>query len=147
MKIALGSDHAGFELKEIIKKELEQMKIEFFDCGPYDDSPVDYTDFAAAVCKMIQEKKAERGILICGTGIGMSIAANKHKGILASLVDNTYSAEMTRRHNDSNVLVLPGRLIGKDLAKAILKIWIETPYEGGRHDKRLQKIREIESGF
>jgi len=144
MKIALGSDHAGFELKEIIKKELEAMKIECRDFGPHSEESVDYTDFASAVCGSIQKKEHDRGILICGTGIGMSIAANKHKGILASLVDNTFSAEMTRRHNNSNVLVLPGRLIGKDLAKAILKKWIETPYEGGRHDRRLEKIREIE---
>jgi ribose 5-phosphate isomerase B len=144
MKIALGSDHAGFELKEEMKKFLSQNKYDYKDFGAYNEESCDYPDYAVKVCNAVLKEGYDRGVLVCGTGIGMSIAANKFKGIYAALVDNSFSARMTRSHNDSNVLVLPGRLIGKDLGRDIIKIWLETKYEGGRHDKRVNKIKEIE---
>jgi ribose 5-phosphate isomerase B len=144
MKIALGSDHAGFELKEEMKKFLSQNKYDYKDFGTYNEESCDYPDYAVKVCNAMLKEGYDRGVLVCGTGIGMSIAANKFKGIYAALVDNSFSARMTRSHNDSNVLVLPGRLIGKDLGRDIIKIWLETKYEGGRHDKRVNKIKEIE---
>ena len=144
MKIALGSDHAGWELKEEIKKFLSIQKAEYKDFGPYNEESVDYPDYAEKVCEAILTGKFDRGILVCGTGIGMSIAANKIKGIYAALVDNTFSAEMSIKHNNSNVLVLPGRLIGKTLGTEIVKTWMNTAYESGRHDKRLNKIKAIE---
>ena len=147
MKIALGSDHAGWELKEEIKKFLSIQKADYKDFGPYNEESVDYPDYAEKVCESVVSGKYERGILICGTGIGMSIAANKIKGIYAALVDNTFSAEMSIKHNNSNVLVMPGRLIGKTLATEIVKIWMNTAYEGGRHDKRNDKLKALEGKF
>ena len=144
MKIALGSDHAGWELKEEVKKFLSIQKVEYKDFGPYNEESVDYPDYAEKVCEAILSGKFDRGILICGTGIGMSIAANKIKGIYAALVDNTFSAEMSIKHNNANVIVLPGRLIGKTLGTEIIKTWINTSYEAGRHDKRLNKVKAIE---
>ncbi|MBN2754035.1 MAG: ribose 5-phosphate isomerase B [Candidatus Goldbacteria bacterium] len=145
MKIALASDHAGLELKDFIKQHLEKQGHEVKDYGTYTEESCDYTDFAELACDAVVKGQSERGILFCGTGIGMSIVANKIKGIYAALVDNTFSAAMTRRHNDSNVLVMPGRLIGKDIAKEIAGIWIATQYEGGRHDRRLNKIKAVEN--
>jgi ribose 5-phosphate isomerase B len=145
MKIALGSDHAGWELKEEIKKYLSTQKIEYKDFGPYNEESVDYPDYTEKVGEALLSGKYDRGILICGTGIGMSIAANKIKGIYAALVDNTYTAVFARKHNNSNVLVLPGRMIAKNLANEIVKIWLATEYEGARHEKRLDKIKAIEA--
>ena len=145
MKIALGSDHAGWELKEEVKKFLSIQKADYKDFGPYNEEPVDYPDYTEKVCEAVLSGKFDRGILICGTGIGMSIAANKIKGIYAALVDNTYSAEMSIKHNNSNVLVMPGRLIGKTLGTEIVRTWMNTVYEAGRHDKRLNKIKAIEN--
>jgi len=145
MKIALGSDHAGLELKDYIKHHLEKQGHEVKDYGTYTEESCDYTDFAELACDAVIKGQSERGILFCGTGIGMSIVANKIKGIYAALVDNTFSARMTRSHNDSNVLVLPGRMIGKDMAKEITDIWLTTKYEGGRHDRRLNKIKAVEN--
>ena len=144
MKIALGSDHAGWELKEEIKKSLSLQKIEYKDFGPYNEESVDYPDYTEKVGEAVISGKYDRGILICGTGIGMSIAANKIKGIYAALVDNTYTALFARKHNNSNVLVLPGRMIGKALADEIVRIWLSAEYEGSRHEKRLDKIKAIE---
>jgi ribose 5-phosphate isomerase B len=145
MKIALGSDHAGWELKEEIKKYLSTQKTEYKDFGPYNEESVDYPDYTEKVGEAVLSGKYDRGILICGTGIGMSIAANKIKGIYAALVDNTYTAVFARKHNNSNVLVLPGRMIAKNLADEIVKIWLATEYEGARHDKRIDKIKAIEA--
>jgi len=145
MKIALGSDHAGLELKDFIKHHLEKQGHEVKDYGTYTEESCDYTDFAELACDAVVKGQSERGILFCGTGIGMSIVANKIKGVYAALVDNTFSARMTRSHNDSNVLVLPGRIIGKDIAKEITDIWLSTKYEGGRHDRRLNKIKAVEN--
>ncbi len=145
MKLALGSDHAGWELKEEAKKWLSLNKYEFKDFGAYNEQSCDYTDYAEKVCEAVLSGKFERGVLVCGTGIGMSIAANKIKGVYAALVDSTFTAEMSRKHNNSNVLVLPGRMIGKGIADEILRIWITTEYDAGRHDKRIDKIKKIEN--
>ncbi len=145
MNIALGSDHAGWELKEEVKKFLSIQKADYKDFGPYNEEPVDYPDYAEKVCEAVLSGKFDRGILICGTGIGMSIAANKIKGIYAALVDNTFSAEMTMKHNNPNVLVMPGRLIGKTMGTEIVRIWLNTKYEAGRHEKRLNKVKALES--
>lgn len=144
MKIALACDHGGFTLKEVIKSYLEELKIEYVDYGTYSEESVDYPDFAYKGAKGIVNGEADRGIFICGTGIGMSIAANKVRGIRAALCYNIYAAEMSRRHNNSNVLCLGGRVLGNELAKAIVKKWIETPFDGGRHERRISKISEIE---
>jgi len=144
MKIALACDHGGFSLKEVIKSYLEELSIEYVDYGTYSEESVDYPDFAYRAAKAIVEGEADRGIFICGTGIGISIAANKVRGIRAALCYNVYAAEMSRRHNDANVLCLGGRVLGTELAKRIVKTWLETPFEGGRHQRRIEKISRIE---
>lgn len=145
MKIAIGSDHGGFELKQQIKKLLDQLNIEYDDFGTEGTNSCDYTDFAIPACEKVANNEYTRGILICGTGIGMSIVANKVKGIRAALVDNLYSAKMTRMHNDSNVLCLGGRTIGPEIAFEIVKIWLATEFEGGRHIRRIGKISDYEN--
>lgn len=145
MRVALGSDHAGWDLKEELKKFLSVNKIDYKDFGCYNEEPCDYPDYTVKVCEAVLSTGFDRGVLVCGTGIGMSIAANKMRGIYAALVDNTFSALRARTHNDSNVLVLPGALIGKKLGTEILNIWLAGKYEGGRHDKRIKKIKDIES--
>jgi len=144
MKIAIGSDHAGFELKEIISQLLKEMGHEVIDMGTVSNSSVDYPDFAETVSKAVSEGSVDRGVLICGTGIGMSIVANKFKNVRAALCNDLFTAKMSRLHNDANVLAIGGRIVGKDLAKEIVNIWINTPFEGGRHLKRLEKINLIE---
>jgi len=145
MKIALGSDHAGFFLKEEIKKYLSINKIDYKDFGTYNKEPCDYPDLTIKVCEAILKGDFDRGILVCGTGIGMSIAANKIRGIYAALCDNTFTAYLSRSKNNTNVLVLPGNIVAPALAKEIIRIWFETEFEGGRHEKRINKIKEIES--
>ncbi len=143
MKVAIGSDHGGYGLKQEIAKLLEKLGYTFKDYGNYDASSCDYNDIAKVVAKDVAEGKADRGILICGTGIGMSIQANKVKGIRAALVHDCFTAEMTRLHNDSNVLAMGGRVIGIDLALQIVKIWLETPFsEADRHQRRIDKIEK-----
>jgi len=144
MKVALACDHGGFRLKEVIKSYLEELGVEYIDFGTYSEDSVDYSDFAYKAAKAIVEGEADRGIFICGTGIGISIAANKVKGIRAALCYNIYAAEMSRRHNNANVLCLGGRVLGEELAKAIVKVWLETPFDGGRHERRINKISQIE---
>ena len=144
MKIALACDHGGYRLKEVIKSYLEELGIEYVDYGTYSEESVDYPDFAFKAAKGIVNGEADRGIFICGTGIGISIAANKVRGIRAALCYNVYAAEMSRRHNDANVLCLGGRVLGEELAKRIVKAWLETPFEGGRHERRINKIHRIE---
>lgn len=143
MKIAIASDHAGFELKSYIKGYL--LKKGFFveDFGTDSEESVDYPDYAKKVCEAILFKGFERGILICGSGVGMSISANRFKGIRAALCQDLYTAEFSRFHNDSNVLCLSGRLIGKGLAEKIVDVWFSTNFEGGRHQKRIEKIEKI----
>jgi ribose 5-phosphate isomerase B len=144
MKIALGSDHAGFELKEDLRALLAGQKIEVVDLGAKDESPVDYPDIGASVAEKVSRGEVERGVLICGSGIGMSIVANRFPGVRAALCHDVYTSRMSREHNDANLLVLGGRLIGKGLAREIVKVWLATGFEGGRHQKRLDKIGALE---
>ena len=145
MKIALGSDHASFELKEYIKSELGKMGHEVSDLGADSEKSVDYPDYAAKVCREIKAKKADYGILFCGSGLGMSITANKFRGIRAALCNDLYLASMARRHNNANILVMGGRVVGKGLAVEIVKIFLTTAFEGGRHQDRLDKVAKIEN--
>ncbi len=144
MKIAIGCDHAGFALKNEITQILEGFNIEWEDFGTKDEESVDYPDFGEKVSSAVSKGNLDRGILICGTGIGMSIVANKFPGVRAALCSEDYSAKMSRMHNDANLLVLPGRVIDKETAMQIVKMWFNTDFEGGRHQRRLDKIKEIE---
>lgn len=146
-RIAIGSDHAGLELKNFIKDILIQRGIEPIDYGTHEDSSVDYPDFGEQVSFAVARGEVERGILICGTGLGMSIVANKFPGIRATLCHDEYTARMSRLHNDSNILVMGGRVIEREVALKILLTWLETPFEGGRHSRRLDKILKIEKRF
>ncbi len=147
MKIALGCDHAGFGLKEEILGLLQTLNVEFVDCGTNSTTSVDYPDFGEKVSALVSSGKIERGILICGTGLGMSMVANKFPNVRASLCNDLFTAKMSRLHNDANVLVLGGRVIGKDLAYEIVRTWMSTPFEGDRHLKRLNKIKKIEESL
>ncbi len=144
MKIAIGSDHAGFGLKDEVVGLLRDLKIDVLDCGTDGTNSVDYPDFGAKVSEFVSTGKIEKGILICGTGLGMSMVANKFPNVRASLCNDLFTAKMSRLHNDANILVMGGRIIGRDLAAEIVKTWISTPFEGDRHLRRLQKIRKIE---
>ncbi|MDP2167478.1 MAG: ribose 5-phosphate isomerase B [Thermodesulfovibrionales bacterium] len=144
MTIAIGSDHAGVELKEELISLLKEMGIEYADMGTSSPASVDYPDFGELVSEAVLKGEADRGILICGTGIGMSIAANKFPGIRASLCNDLFTAKMSRLHNDANILVIGGRIVGQGLAREIAKVWLETPFDGGRHLDRLRKITVIE---
>jgi ribose 5-phosphate isomerase B len=145
MKTGIGCDHAGLELKNEIIKLLSALGIECIDYGTNTPESVDYPDFGEKVSEAVSSGKIERGILICGTGIGMSIVANKFPRIRASLCNDLFTAQMSRRHNDANILVLGGRIVGKDLAKEIVKTWVNTPFDGERHASRLKKITLIEN--
>ncbi len=143
MKIALGADHAGFELKEKIKKFLQDAGHEVLDLGCYSTESVDYPVYGAKVAKAVLQGEAERGILVCGTGLGMSMVANRFPGIRAALCHELFTARMSRLHNDANVLVLGGRVIGDVLALEMVKVFLETPFEGGRHLRRVNQIDEL----
>ena len=143
-KIAIGSDHAGFGLKEEVLGLLKGRNIDIVDCGTNSVESVDYPDFGAKVSELVSSGEVDRGILICGTGLGMSMVANKYPKVRAALCNDLFCAKMSRMHNDANVLVLGGRVIGKDLAAEIVQVWLNTPFEGDRHLKRLQKIKNIE---
>lgn len=144
MRVAIGSDHAGVELRKEIIEMMQEMNIEVKDVGCECGTSVDYPDYAIPVAELVANGEADRGILICGTGIGMSIAANKVKGIRCALVHDLFSAKATRLHNDSNVLAMGERVIGPGLALEIAKVWLTTEYEGGRHGKRVGKITAYE---
>jgi len=144
MKIAIGSDHAGFGLKEDLLEHLQGLNHDIVDCGTDTTASVDYPDFGEKVSKMVSSGEVERGILICGTGLGMSMVANKFPNVRAALCNDLFSAKMSRLHNDANVLVLGGRIIGKDLAAEIVRTWMSTAFEGERHMRRLNKIKKIE---
>jgi len=144
MKIAIGSDHAGFGLKEDVLALLKETGSEVIDCGTNTTASVDYPDFGEKVSRMVSAGEVDRGILICGTGIGMSMVANKFPNVRAALCNDLFSAKMSRLHNDANILVLGGRIIGKDLAAEIVRTWLDTAFEGDRHMRRLQKIKKIE---
>ena len=141
--IAIGCDHGGFELKCAVMNHLLNKKIEYVDCG-CEGERVDYPDIAEAVCKKVTSGECELAILVCGTGIGMSIAANKIKGIRAAVCSDWYSAKYTRLHNDANVLCMGGRVIGARLAEEIVDIFLNTEFEGGRHAARVEKIMKLE---
>jgi ribose 5-phosphate isomerase B len=147
MKIAVGSDHAGFELKEYVKMILLERQETVTDVGTDSTESVDYADFGLKVAELVSRGEAEKGILVCGTGIGMSIIANKVKGVRASLIFDLYTAIQSRRHLDANILVLGGRVTGKGLAEEIVKAWLDTPFEGGRHQKRIDKITTWENSY
>ena len=142
--LAIGSDHGGYELKEHIKKYLDEKGVECKDFGCYDESSVDYPDIAKVLCKSINDGECENGILVCGTGIGISIAANKIDGIRAAHCHDVYSAEMTKRHNNANVICMGGRVVGRELAFKIIDAWLGAEFEGGRHQTRIDKIHELE---
>lgn len=142
MKIAIAADHGGVELKEALKEKFRAF--EFTDLGTHGSDSVDYPDFASAVGKRVAAGEFDRGILICGSGIGISIAANKIKGIRAALCHNTYTAEMARRHNDANVIAMGGRVVDEATAIAMTEIFLKTEFEGGRHARRVDKISSLE---
>lgn len=148
MKIAIGADHAGYRLKDEVVPFLQSLGHEIEDVGCSCDQSVDYPDYALPVCDLVTSGKAERGILICGTGIGMSIAANKVRGIRCALVSDMFSAKATREHNDTNVLALGERVLGPGVALEIIRIWLETPFSNGeRHVGRVYKVMQIEEQF
>lgn len=138
--VAIAADHGGFDLKSVLAPELRALGYEVLDLGTMSRDSVDYPDFAEALAGAIRDGRAARGVLICGTGIGMSIAVNRHRAIRAALVHDATSARLARQHNDANVLVLGGRLLGPELAKDCLKTFFTTPFDGGRHAKRVAKM-------
>ncbi|MBQ7580073.1 MAG: ribose 5-phosphate isomerase B [Clostridia bacterium] len=143
--IYVGCDHGGFDLKETVIDYLEKNNIDFTDVGCYNKESVDYPDVAKEVCTAIIEGRADKGILLCGTGIGISIAANKFKGIRAAICSDTYCAKFSRLHNDANVLCLGGRVLGPGLAREIIDVFLTTDFEGKHHIDRLLKIQKIEN--
>ena len=145
MKLMIGSDHGGFELKEEVKKYLESLGHEVVDVGTYTPDSCDYPDIAKAGCEKITSGECERGILICGTGIGISMAANKIRGIRAACCSDTYSARYTRLHNDANVLCFGGRVVGGGLACELVDAYLSVEFEGGRHQRRVDKIMTLEA--
>lgn len=147
MKIAIGSDHGGFKLKEIIKTFLQDQSFFFQDFGTLSEDSVDYPDFALKVAEAVAGGQFDRGILICGTGIGIGIAANKVKGIRAALCHDTFSARASREHNNANILTMGERVIGPGLALDIVKVWLESEFTGGRHAIRIGKIQDIEEKY
>jgi len=138
--ILIGSDHAGFALKELVKQELSRKGVSFLDVGCKDEHSCDYPVFAQEVCQGILTGGGSGGILICGTGLGMSMAANRYHGIRAALCTTEFHARMSRAHNDSNVLVIGGRVTGSELALSILSVWLDTPFDGDRHQRRIDLI-------
>jgi len=144
MQIGLACDHGGFELKEELKAFLKLLGVEPIDMGTFNEDSVDYPDFGVLVAEKVSQGELEKGILICGTGIGMSIVANKFPRIRAALVNDLYSSRCSREHNDANILIIGGRIVGKELAKEIVRVWLETPFAGGRHKRRLEKIEALE---
>lgn len=144
MKIAIGSDHGGLELKENIKNYLKEEGYDYLDLGTDSDESVDYPEYGYKVSKAVNSGECDLGIVCCGTGIGISISANKVKGIRCALCSDCYSARMAREHNNANVLALGGRVVGKDLAKEIVNTFLNGKFQGGRHERRVNKITNIE---
>ena len=142
--IAIGSDHGGYLLKEELKKHLDAKRIKYIDFGTDSTASVDYPVYAKRVCEAIQEGRCDKGILICGTGIGMSMCANKCKGIRAAVCGDHFSAEFTRKHNNANVLCMGARTIGAGVALQIADIFLTTEYEGGRHERRIAMMMDLE---
>ena len=146
MKIAIGSDHRGFEAKERIKTLLRELKMDVTDHGTNSRDACDYPVLAIGVAGDVAGGRADRGILLCGTGLGMCIAANKVRNVRAAPCHDRITAEMSRRHNDANVLCLSAHLLGDELVENMVRLWLETPFEGGRHARRVEKISRFESG-
>lgn len=144
MQIGLACDHAGFELKEELKAFLKSLGVKAIDMGAFNEDSVDYPDFGMLVAEKVSRGELEKGILICGTGIGMSMVANKFPRIRAAVANDLYSSRCSREHNDANILIMGGRTVGKDLAKEIVRVWLETPFAGGRHKRRIEKIEALE---
>lgn len=144
MIIAIGSDHRGYQAKEKIKAMLTSQGHEVLDNGTDATSSCDYPDAAYPTCKQVTTGQAEKGVLLCGTGIGMSITANKVRGVRAAVCHDELTAEMSRRHNNANILCLPADLIGEELTRRIVDLWLHTDFEGGRHERRIRKISELE---
>ena len=146
-KIALASDHGGFDLKESVIAHLLNTGWEVDELGPRSGDSVDYPDYGIKLAEAVAEKKVDRGIVICGTGIGMSIVVNRYPGIRGTLCSDVFTAKLCREHNDSNILIMGGRVIGKGLAAEIVNTWLNTPFEGGRHQRRLDKINQIDASL
>jgi len=146
MKLAIASDHAGFELKRELLELLSHRKVTVHDVGTFSADAVDYPDFAIEVAKAVAAGVADVGVLVCGTGIGMSIVANKFKGVRAALCHTEFEARMSRAHNDANILCLGSRVTGAGLARVVLEAFLNTKFEGGRHERRVQKIKDVEAG-
>ena len=146
MKIALGSDHGGYELKEYIKTVIEKMGHEYVDFGCNSLESCDYPDFGAAAAKAVAAGECEKGIVVCTSGIGISITANKVKGIRCACCSDCYSAKMTRKHNDANMIAMGARVVGVDLGRMIAETFLTTDFEGGRHQRRIDQIMAIEAG-
>ena len=146
MKLVIGSDHGGYQLKEVIKLLLLDLSVEFEDYGVHSEASVNYPLVAEQVSLAVAQGKFARGILVCGTGIGVSIAANKVKGIRAALCGDVFSAVMSREHNDANVLCLGQRVIGCGLAEMIVKVWLETEFTAGRHARRVELLGKLDAG-
>ena len=144
MRFAIGSDHAGYRLKEHLKQRLKADGHEVDDLGTDSEEPVDYPPICAAVGRVVAEGRAERGIVLGGSGQGEQISANKVRGVRAALCNDLFTAEYSRRHNDANVLSIGARIVGEGLADEILSVWVDTPFEGGRHQKRVDEIAQIE---
>ncbi|MFS0673166.1 ribose 5-phosphate isomerase B [Ornithinibacillus sp. 179-J 7C1 HS] len=144
MKVIISGDHAGMTIRNEVKNLLEEMGIEYEDIGCSCETSVDYPDYALPAAERVANGEFDRGILVCGTGIGMSISANKVKGIRCALLSDVYSAKLTRMHNDANMIAMGERVLGPGLAREITKAWLETDFEGGRHENRLNKIKAYE---
>ncbi len=146
MTVALACDHSALDMKNMVKTLLDEMHIEYKDFGTDTTDSCDYPVFAARAAKAVASGECDKGIVICGTGIGVSIAANKVKGVRCALCSEPYSAKLTRLHNDSNVLAMGARVIGPELARMIAETWLTTPFEGGRHQRRVDLITALEEG-
>ncbi len=146
MRLAIGCDHGGFALKEAVRDHLEKNAIEYEDFGAYSADSVDYAPIAAKAARYVAEGKADFGILICSTGLGISMAANKVKGIRAAVCTNEFCAEMTRRHNNANILCMGGKVIDRETALKLVDIFLNTGFDGGRHQRRIDQIAQIEEG-
>ena len=142
--IAIASDHGGFDLKKDVIGLLMELGYQVNDMGPENSSSVDYPDYGISLARAVADKNVSRGIVICGTGIGMSIVVNRFPGIRGTLCSDVYTAKLCREHNDSNILIMGGRVVGHGLAREIVKVWLSTPFEGGRHQKRLDKITQFD---
>ena len=145
MKIAIGCDHGGICLKATVIDVLEQRGIEYVDLGTYDESSVDYPDYGEKVANAVSAGEVDKGVILCGTGIGISIAANKVKGVRAAVCHNVFTATMAAEHNNANILAMGGRIVSPELAREMLEAWLDTPFGGGRHANRVAKISAIEA--